>query len=526
MMYKVMIVDDEPVIRNGISAFVDWEKEGLAVEDHYANGVEALAALESGSADILITDIKMPLMNGIQLMKQAIERYPWIKVILVSNYSDFEYVKEGLQLGAVDYLLKLTLNRDDLLAVLRRCINMLEEERRKDSERYHFQQGALYRERKMVEQEIKRLIVQEQTPSSAAAWAPAWLDMPYVCVYFMLDAAEEWRENDGYLYVQLLLEEMQEMLYELVEEGTALLAAENSLFLIFPKNEGDVERQLGQWKQLLETRWEISTSAGFAIVQGVQNILKGFANSRSACQRRFFDGLGGLYRMSELQTNRENTYTVADPSFVWTPFFEIISAGDPVSFAVEFALKRWKKRVLSPEQVRHEAYSLLAGVNKLHTNEEAMLAERYELLNQAETLEQLASILACQLEEMEKSFIPKLNDNGYGGQLITKALEYIAVHYTENLTLQSVADFVHLSKSYFSLLFKKQTDRNFIDYLIELRIREAKRLLAQNDSRVYDIAGAAGFKDVKYFSKVFKKVTGITPIEYRDKHQASETKND
>ena len=525
-MYRVIIVDDEPVIRNGISAFVEWEKEGLSVEDHYANGVEALAALESGSADILITDIKMPLMNGIQLMKQAIERYPWIKVVLISNYSDFEYVKEGLQLGAVDYLLKLTLNRDDLLAVLRRCISMLEEERRLDSELYHFQQGARYRERKMAEQEIKRLIVQEQTSSSSTAWAPAWLDMPYVCVYFMLDAAEEWRENYGYLYVQLMLEELQEMLYEQIEEGIAPLAAENSLFLIFPNNEGEVERQLGQWKKLLETKWGISISAGYAIEQGVHNILKGFADSRSACQRRFFAGLGGLYCMRESQTNLENTYTDAVPIEEWAPFFEIINAGDPVSFAVEFALERWKEETLSPEQVKHEAYSLLAGVNKLHTNEEALLAERYELLNQAETLEQLASILTCQLEEMEKSYIPKLTDNGYGGQLITKALEYIATHYTENLTQQSVADFVHLSKSYFSLLFKKQTDRNFIDYLIELRIREAKRLLAHNDSRVYDVAGAAGFKDVKYFSKVFKKVTGLSPIEYRDKHQAPETKID
>lgn len=110
-MYKVLIVDDEPVIRHGISAFIDWEKEGMSVEDHYANGAEALAALESLSFDILITDIKMPLMNGIELMKQAQALCPWLKVILVSNYSDFEYVKEGLKLGAVDYLLKLTLKR-------------------------------------------------------------------------------------------------------------------------------------------------------------------------------------------------------------------------------------------------------------------------------------------------------------------------------------------------------------------------------------------------------------------------------
>ncbi|WP_251033806.1 helix-turn-helix transcriptional regulator [Bacillus sp. ISL-75] len=107
--------------------------------------------------------------------------------------------------------------------------------------------------------------------------------------------------------------------------------------------------------------------------------------------------------------------------------------------------------------------------------------------------------------------------------MITKALEYIENHYKENLTLQSVADFVHLNKSYFSLLFKKQTGRNFIDYIIELRIREAKRLLAQYDCHIYEVAEAAGFKDVKYFSKMFKKMTGFTPVKYREEHQAADS---
>ncbi|MDQ0194489.1 response regulator transcription factor [Paenibacillus wynnii] len=516
-MYRVLIVDDEPVIRNGISAFIDWEEEGMTVEDHYANGVEALSALESCSFDILITDIKMPLMDGIQLMKQALALCPSLKVILISNYSDFEYVKEGLKLGAVDYLLKLTLKREELLAVLRRTISMLEEERRRDSELNHYQEGALYLDRKRFEQEIKRYIVQEQTFPESTVWDPAWLEESYACVYLMLDAAEEWRENYGYLYVQLLLEELQEAFYKQMREGSALLVAESSLFIIFPDLEGEVEQQLNQWKLQLEAKWGISTSIGFAKEQGVHRILKGYAESSLACQRRFFEGLGGLYRRSESESNHVQTLTDIEPNPDWTPFFEMIHKGDPASSAIDFALERWKSGILNPGQVQLEASRLLTGVYQSHADAGALVSERYELLfRKTETLEQLASFMISELEEMGKPYIPKLSDNGYGGQLITKALEYIANHFTENLTLQSVADIVHLSKSYFSLLFKKQTERNFIDYLIELRIREAKRLLAQNDSRIYDVAGAAGFKDVKYFSKVFKKITGLTPVEYRE----------
>lgn len=520
-MYRVLIVDDEPVSRNGIYAFIDWEKEGMQAEDDCANGLEALAALERCPFDILITDIKMPLMNGIQLIKEALELYPWLKVILISSYSDFEYVKEGLKLGAVDYLLKPTLEPEELLAVLRRCVSMLEDEREKARERNDYLQGAMYRERKVLEQEIKRLIVQGQRSSSSTGWAPAWLDKSYVCVYLMLDGADEWRENHGYLYVQLLLEEFQERFYVQVEEGAALLVSESCMFLIFPEEEGDAEQRILQWKKVLQTEREISTSVGFTVEQGTGSILKGFAESRGACQRRFFEGLGGLFKLNAIENRYGPTSAKTQAHFDWAPFYKIIRDGDPVSSAVEFALERWKSGALSPEQVKQEACSLLTGAYQLLSDAESLLPEQLDLLRRAETLEQLAALLTDQLEETGKPFIPKPADNGYGGQLITKALEYIADHYTENLTLQGMADIVHVSKSYFSLLFKKQTGRNFIDYLIELRIWEAKQLLAQNDSKIYDVAKAAGFKDVKYFSKAFKKGTGFTPMEYREKHQSS-----
>lgn len=520
-MYRVLIVDDEPVIRHGISAFIDWEQEGMSAEDHYANGAEALAALERESFDILITDIKMPLMNGIDLMKQAQALCPWIKVVLISNYSDFEYVKEGLKLGAVDYLLKLTLKKDDLLAVLHRSIAMLEDERKQDSELIQYRQSALYLERKREEQEIKRWIVQEQITPSAAAGAPEWLEEPYAGVYLMLDGAEDWKENNGYLYVQLLLEDLQEAFYERMEKGSALLVAENSLFLIFPEREGEAVRQFQVWKQGVEAEWSISTSAGLAIGQEAGWLLQGYAESRLACQQRFFKGLGRWFESGRPESKRE----LSPPDLVqaedWEPFYEMIRGGEPASHAIDFALERWKSRLLSPEQVQQEACMLLAGTYRLQAGAESLPPEEQELIRKTETLEQLAAFMVGELEQNGMSMIPQLSDNGYGGQIITRALEHIAAHFTENLTLQSVADTVHLSKSYFSLLFKKQTGRNFIDYVIELRIREAKRLLAQDDSRIYDVAQGAGFKDVKYFSKVFKKGTGLTPVEYRESLKCS-----
>ncbi|MBT2696560.1 response regulator [Bacillus sp. ISL-40] len=524
-MYRVLIVDDEPIISNGIHALINWEMEGMSAEQGCANGKEALDAMAIHPFDILITDIKMPLLNGIDLIKQALPLYPSLKVILISNYSDFEYVKEGLKLGAVDYLLKLTLLRDDLLAVLRRCISMLEEEQKKDTELIQYQEAALYRKQKSVEQEIKRLIAQEKTPPSSADWAPVWIEQSYVCAYLMLDGAEGWIENHGYLYVQMLMEDLQGSFYLKQKEGSALLVSEDSMFLLFPDYDGEAKHWLLQWKRYLELEWGISTSIGFTVEQGIQSILNGYFDSRTACQKRFFNGVGGIYRMNEPENSHSNGMSLMDGKVKsdWTPFYEMLHNGDPVSIAVEFAYKRWNYGGHPPEKVKEEAYSLLSGSYKLYEGEGPLLVEQLNQLQRAETLEQLVFILKCQLEEIVKPVVLKVENNGYGGQMITKALEYIENHYKENLTLQSVADFVHLNKSYFSLLFKKQTGRNFIDYIIELRIREAKRLLAQYDCHIYEVAEAAGFKDVKYFSKMFKKMTGFTPVKYREEHQTADS---
>lgn len=510
-MYRVLIVDDEPVIRNGISAIINWEKEGMLVQDDCENGVEALHALKNNSFDILITDIKMPLMDGIELMNRAWELYPSLKVILISGYNDFEYVREGLKLGAVDYLLKAALDPEDLLSVLQRCVALLDKERKKTCELQDYMKGAVYRDRKILEQDIKRTIVQKQSFHSPYISEAAWLDEAYLCAYLTLDRAEEWKENRGELYVQFLMEELQEMFYAGIEAGVALTTVESGLFFILPDKDGEAERLLCDWKQLVEVKWEISTSVGINAGQGSGYILKGLSDSRAACERRFFEGLGGYYKIKDRES--DNGSTVKKD---WKPFFEILSNGDPAASAVEFALEQWNSGDLNPEQVREEACSLL-----LQAHVEQVLPEWVDLLRRAETLGQLGSLMIDQLKKISNPYFPELEDKGLGGQVITKALEYISDHFTENLTLQSVADTVHLSKNYFSLLFKKQTGLNFIDYLIELRIREAKRLLAQNNDRISDVVGPSGFNDVKYFNRIFKKVTGMTPKEYREKHQVT-----
>ncbi len=155
---NVLIVDDEPIIRNGLKSFIDWEEHGLALVGDCANGLEALELLRSRPVDILITDIKMPVMDGLELTRNALEVNPQMKVVLISSYNEFDYVREGMKHGAVDYLLKPSLEAEELIAVLDRCKEMLLENRRQAIQKQQFDEQLTLLERRRSEQEMKRLL--------------------------------------------------------------------------------------------------------------------------------------------------------------------------------------------------------------------------------------------------------------------------------------------------------------------------------------------------------------------------------
>ena len=197
---------------------------------------------------------------------------------------------------------------------------------------------------------------------------------------------------------------------------------------------------------------------------------------------------------------------------------EWIRAGNGTKKVIDGFVSKWSTGSMTPEQVRREAYELLSAHAYLNGDSKT-LSDYRDHIWRCDTVGQLEAALRHFAQEMEHPGQLRLQDKGHGGQLIAKAISYIKLHFREELTLQEVADTIHVSKSYLSNLFKKQSGQNFIDYLIDLRLHEAKRMLVQKEYKIYEVAEKSGFNDVKYFSKLFKKMTQMTPVEYREKHQ-------
>lgn len=509
-MLKVLIVDDEPMIRFGIKASVDWAAEGCEIAGDCANGAEALALMEEGEVDILITDIKMPVMDGLTLIRHVRERSPRIKVILVSSHNDFDYVREGLKLGVVDYILKHTLEPEELLSILRTCKSMLDAEAPRHGTVEDNRNSEELLKRKSYEHQLKRYLVEGTVPNTGG---PPWLSDHFMAVYVMLGQQQQLEESYGYLHTSILLEQMMEVFYGCHPEGIGFPTAENGVFYLIPAKSGESEQHLILLKDALEAETGTRMTFGYELGCKRESLKSCFQHSRDICELGFFKGEGIYCYQTEAVVVRTGCHL---PSL-------LTSSAAPSDDQLEAVLARWRadwaEGGISPAVLKEEACRVISSLFS-HTADSYALVEVFEGLFKAETLDALCSALKERIADLRKHAYDRM-DPPVSTSPVDKAIEYIHAHYLDSLTLQEVANVVHVSKNYFSILFKKTTGHNFIDYVIDLRIQKAKELLHATDLKIYEVAERSGTSDVKYFSKLFKKITGWTPNEYREQKRST-----
>jgi two-component system response regulator YesN len=510
-MLRVMIVDDEPVIRFGIKASIDWEKEGFQVIGDFANGAEAMEKMNTEPVDILITDIKMPVMDGLVLTQNALKLNPRTKVIMVSSYNDFEYVREGLRLGVVDYILKPTLEPEDLLATVIKCKDMITEELRLQNKLQIASKGVLTNERKKYEQELKRLLIHKKETMSNGSY-PDWLNRPFTAVYAVFNRIRLLEEAYGFLHKSIVLDLFIDTLHLKIPQSIAISTEESEIFFLMPGSENPREAFSTLQNELNR---QIGANVSFGYVEGTgrQAVELCFGQSKEACQRSFFEG-EGIFQYKEHTSDDGDGCNL--PSLMQ-------AFPNPNDEKIGEAVKRWKADWahggISPTRLKEEACRVLSILFK-HSIDPFVLVESFERMFKSGTLEELCVSLKDQIVELRKH-TPEV-DLITSNNPVDKALDYIRSNYLEPMTLQEVADVVHVSKNYFSILFKKVTGQNFIDFVIHLRIQRAKELLVGTDLKVYEVAEHSGFNDVKYFSKLFKKISMFSPNDYREQQRLTQ----
>ncbi|KIL41969.1 hypothetical protein SD70_03645 [Gordoniibacillus kamchatkensis] len=516
-MYKVLVVDDEKNIRERLVSSIPWNEAGFRVTGAAADGLEALELMERDVPHVVMTDILMPEMNGIELAKSIQARYPRTKVLILSAYDDFKYAQDAIRFGVKGYLLK-PLMKQELVALL----HGLALELKKDEELYTERKtGALAQEETMLIDLVKG--------ENAECYDEPWL---YDNMRIIVCSFEKRFEKDLGLSIRHFITEISRQFWK--ESHIPILFYGNHLVLFAhdprPISKYDLKNRLEQFsdcvKQSVMSGFgkECSLSIGIGnMVQGPEHINTSYNQAIYSCSYTFFDERLSIIFYQDLsahyadESGRERTNEqLAEITDRLTQAVLSQHINETASVLRDFFDTLEQAKGLSLGEVRivfsEIVLSLLLKAKEKGISLPAL--DKKQALEQIYAAQSLA-VLKSWLKRTVDDLLRSAEEERDGNRYVILAKQHVLGRYSEKITLEDMARQLYIHPAYFSSIFKKETGQNFIDYVNEVRVRKAAELLRNKDCRIKDISAIVGFQNHSYFVKVFKKVIGRNPLGYR-----------
>jgi len=529
-MIRTIIVDDELLMRIGLKSMIDWEAHGFRIVGEAANGKEALEIARLQPPDLIITDIKMPVMDGLELIRQAALLFDGCQYIILSCLDEFRYAQEALRLGAFDYLIKSDIKEQQLLNVLQNVKQHIEKTViRRDGVAFkeRYQEGIGYLKASLLKELISGLCSEQEVIARSEALQISLTQGPMVLVKLRIDRFEDIRrkyvEQDEKLLRYAVVNILEEIIPRkwrreiIVESSSAYLCIMNvnepDLLQLTDRLRGLFEKILAAMKDFLNVSMSIGVSG---LASGFGGLKKAYQEADLALRQLFFeetacvmyyDALGGRLRQRDhFGLSREQKET----------FRQLVESGGQGAF--DF-LEEWKQRLkqedVSEKAVRKGYIHLLSLITSCFPNlpesgEDGLTL--YERLLREERLEGVHRLVKDYLRQcLHENRALQERPQSYAEQ----ARAIIMSQYANDISLHSVARQIGVNPSYLSRVFKQETGENFTHFLTRVRMEKAKHYLKEKRLKVYEVANQVGYQNTTYFSKIFKKVTGITPEEFR-----------
>jgi len=523
-MLRVVLADDEKKIVYLLQHLIDWEQMGFEIAGVANDGLQAIDLVSSLQPDLLVTDIRMPGCSGLDLIRRAKELCPGIHCIIISGYREFEYAQKALQYGVEDYLLK-PLKKDELGNILMRLRNRLGEEekieyRRKKTDEKK-QEIFLARLRRCALRGIPFCGAGEANDEYGFSFSEG----TFFAAVIRPDISDAGGHAEGYrILLQHSLDIVRRQLDRISCEYGASVFREGVAAIVNCPDYNAVEirqtltRICKEIEQQRDLFWDISAGA---YTGSRKDRLEDAADSmREAiwlCTDRLCTGRtvrdadteridpGRRYKMDvSLKKRFQEAAEYLDEQLFEDTLrdsFVELRAEKPVTGTM---VEEWFREVL-----RAGTYGLDQAGKTDPYFEEDMLERFWYCRDVAEIRELLLDGI------METMQMLRDRREQQESRPILEAKKYIQQHYDRPLRLEDVSDVVGFNATYFSTIFKKETGQTFVDYLGQIRVEKAKELLVSGDYSVMDICELVGYRDLKYFSRLFKKVAGISPSDYR-----------
>ncbi|WP_304942649.1 response regulator [Vallitalea guaymasensis] len=528
-MKKILIADDEFLVRVGLRTTINWEENGYIIVGEAKNGKEAIELFDKFDPDILLTDIQMPIINGLELIQILKDKKPSLKAVILTHYDDFSYAKEAISLGASEYILKSNLSPNNLLNILNKFNDELNIDERKSAVKKKVDKtaGYTYDERNLEKiltgksdskAEIKSLLRNSNITLGLQSFAVVTTE-----IYVDDVIASRYMDIKDLLKTVItvssntFLESKIPFFYFVKDNGITYL-------FNLDCNKDDVESKermiylIKKMKKSVHQFLDVCLNIGISeIDDDISNLPALYEQTTIALQYSFFDDSQDIVLYNKEMNINHDKCPVIDSKILKKHIKTFsIKELDKYIYNIFEELYRYKN-IHFVKDIFIDFLSQAKFISKeLNMNRDKSLNENkfnYDNFEQLYSFEMVKKYVVDIYHEITKFNVTnKSNKYSY---IISKVIEYIKDNYDKDIALSEVANYVQISKSYLSLLFKQETGINYSSFLTNMRIEKSKKFLLDSNYKIYEVAEKVGFDNPYYYSKVFKDITGMTCKDYR-----------
>ncbi len=531
-MLKVLIADDEKKVCQLIANLIDWESLGFEIVGVVNDGISAYKFIQENTVNLMITDIRMPGCDGMELIQKAKVLYPNLHIVIISGYSQFDYAQNAIRYGVEDYLLK-PIRKKDLMATLQKILDRYKEEIL-DAKKWQDIQKKLEENEEIVKRSLLEDLLKRPEKFGGfficekinAEYHYKFAEDCYQTL--IVKIFPEKRKEDADTR-RILLQKGLELLKESVQNvcnEAVFHIIDGEIYGLFNGTEEELHKVYRRLKKvrldvvrLQDVFDEIQVYLALGrCINSIRQVLASFEDARAAMQDRFYYADDFLLRREEKKERDDAKYYI-DNAFKkrFLNYIEILDI-DNIKKELELICKALKKSRLQDGSVVADVYKeiLTLFYFGVHSYNISIPDQYAELQSHLEYFGSIDKAIAYLAEYIVNSLMHWIAEKKYvEARPIRIAKRYISDNYYKPLTLEMVSKEIGFNATYFSSMFKKETDMNFSEYLKKIRIDNAKNMLLNTEQTVEDISYAVGYSDIKYFSRLFKKLTKVTPTEFR-----------
>lgn len=529
-VYRILLVDDEEEVRTSILKKIDWEGTGFAIVGDAENGQDALEKIELYEPDVVLTDIRMPYMDGLTLAETLRQTHPSIKVVIFSGFDDFEYAKQAIRLNILEYILK-PVNAEELTAILTRIHETLDEETRQIRDvhtlRESFVKNLPILKENFLNNLIRGAVDEIQIPSLLREYR---IDIGEAQAWTVAQVLFGMAEGQSPLERELQPLSVKQLIDRYFDTRCPFASFHSSAGLCIVIGLTD-EQKLSEIITVLmgvcrESRkvLELPLTIGVGVPRDSLGDLEPcYREAHEAAGYRAMTGAVDVICISDVEHSPSAALALSGKSE--SDLVAALKFGEPGSIRSAVEAIVFPLREARVHQSRQQVYiiavmdSVLRVVQRYELDEQIVFGGKtdyYEILSSLRDADSLQKFLVHTCSAISAQINAEREGSAQG--MVRDAKQYIAEHYaSSSLSLEIICGHLHISTTYFSTVFKREAGESYTTYLTRVRMEKAAELLGTTDMKTYMVAKAVGYDEPNYFSYVFKKQYGVTPNRYRGK---------